>query len=181
MKRPKTLEDLLQILGLFSLIFFGFYFVFTSVNKSSFKETNKDNVDLLVLDRQVDDAINKSMRGVYSKKKLRDLEVNSKKSEISEKFYTQSKNWAPDSHQDEFKSSNNNEIYLEDTSTSEVSMSSLNVENHLRSNLNQNRDRLEQIQRDKAEYKRQFIENAKKDGWIVELDDNLNVISAKEK
>lgn len=173
MSKHKNQDSIMQVIGLFALVFFGFYFVFTSINTT---KKDKDSVDLATLDRQVDMAINRSMRGVYSKKQLRDLEIKSNKTDIAEKFHNQSKNWAPSNIKSEVK----DEIYDEDLSNSEVSMSSLSVESQLRSSLSERKENADQLRREKEEYKRIFKENAKKDGWLVELDDNLNVISAKE-
>ncbi len=173
MSKGKNQDNLIQVLGLFALVFFGFYFVFTSINTT---KNDDDSVDLAILDRQVDMAINRSMRGVYSKKQLRDLEISTNKSDIAEKFYNQSKSWAPNASKPEVS----DEIYNEDLSNSEVSMSSLSVEGHLRSSLSQRKETAEQARREKEEYKKIFKENAKKDGWLVELDDDLNVISAQE-
>ncbi len=166
-------SDLLQALGLFALVFFGFYFVFISINS---KKVDQDAVDILAVDRQVDQAINRSMRGVYNKKQLRDLEITSDKTDLAQKFSSKSKNWAPENS----KLETSTELFDEDISTSEVSLSSLSVENQLRTKINQNREIAAQAKREKDEYIRVFKENAKKDGWLVELDDNLNVTSAKE-
>lgn len=175
MSRRKQPNDKFQAVALFALLFFGFFFVFSSLKSD--KKENSDEVDIRSLDQQVDTAVNRSLRSVYNKKHLRDLEVKSNNSDLSdkfkEKFKTQSKEWAPSVEA-------STELYEEDNSNSEVSMSSISVENQLRDKLDQKKDEEEQQKYERKEYIRQYKENARKDGWIVELNDNLEVISAKQ-
>jgi hypothetical protein len=174
MRSRNRRNDKLQAVALFILLFFGFYFVFSSFNSN--KKIKSDEIDMATLDQQVDTALNRSLRSVYNKKHLRDLEVSSNNTDLSQKFRekikTQSKEWAPPVDA-------STELYDEANSGSEVSLSSLSVENQLRDQLDKRKSEADQESYDKKEYIRQYKENARKDGWIVELNDNLEVISAK--
>ncbi len=172
--RPKKQNDSLLTVALFGLVFFGFYFVFSSI--SSNKPIDEDVVDIRLLDRQIDKALNKSLQDVHIKQQLRNLDISTKKTKLSqkfkEKFQEESKNWAP-------VESDSMDLYEEDMSKGEVSSSSLSVESQLRSQISEQKDREKQELKAKQDYIRKYIENAKEDGWIVEMNDNLEVISAK--
>ena len=174
MGQRKQDNDVFQTIALFGLVFFGFYFVFSSI--SSNESENTDLVDIRILDRQVDRALNKSLQEVYNKQQLRNLDVNTRKVKLTEKFKEKfvedSKAWVPDK-QDSL------DLYEEDMSKGEVSYSSLSVETQLRSQISEQKEREAQARRDKLEYIRKYKENAAKDGWIVELNENLEVISAR--
>lgn len=176
MKSKKRSNDWIQTTALFGIVFFGFYFVFSSLNSN--EDASDDTVDVVGLEQKVDDAVNKSLRGAFTKKQLRDLEVKTNNIQISqkfkEKFKEKSKNWAPEQIQ-------STELYEGDASDSETSLSSssLSVEAQLRNQIDEQKEVEDQKQRDIKEYIRQFKENAKQDGWIVELNDKLEVISAK--
>ena len=174
MRQRKQGNDIFQTVALFGLVFFGFYFVFSSI--SSNEPENSDLVDIRLLDRQVDRALNKSLQEVYNKQQLRNLDVSTKKVKLTEKFKEKfdedSKAWVPDKP-------DSMDLYEEDMSKGEVSYSSLSVETQLRSQISEQKEREAQARREKLEYIRKYKENAKKDGWIVELNENLEVISAR--
>lgn len=171
-RSKKKSNDNLLLVALFGLIFFGFYFVFTSMNN---EEVDHGEYDFASLDRRVDIEVNKSLRGVYDKKQLRDLDVNTEKLKLSQKFEQRfkerSKDWVPEKE-------DITELYREDTSNNEIKTSSLSVESQLRNQLTAQKEREAQDRQSKIEYIRRYKENAKKDGWLVELNDNLEVISA---
>lgn len=170
-KKNKSTDNMLTI-GLFCLVFFGFYFLFSSLNSD---RSDQGEYDFASLDRRVDIEVNKNLRGVYDKKQLRDLDVNTEKLKLSqkfkEKFNEQSKDWVPEK-------GDIAELYEEDLSGGEVRTSTLSVETQLRSQITAQKEREAEERRAKQEYIRKYKENAKKDGWIVELNDNLEVISA---
>lgn len=171
-KNNNFIFDLIQTVGLFGLVFFGFYFVFTSFDFSS--KSDPDAVDIVALDRQVDRAINRSLKGINSQKQLRDLEMSADKAALNLEIKKNFKSWAPKQDLDSM------DIINEDISSSEASMSSISIESQLRSKMDNDKDVSLQEKLDKKEYIRKFKENARKDGWLVELNDNLEVISAKE-
>ncbi len=171
--RKKNNHDIIQALALFSLVFFGFYFVFSSINFESYDE---DSVDIVALDRKVDKAVNKSLRKAFGKTQLRDLEVNTERVNLThkfkERFQEDSKAWLP-------VTKDSTDLYEEDMSSNEINLSSLSVEAQLRDQITAKKESEKQNERQKKEYIKAYKENAKKDGWVVELNDNLEVISAK--
>lgn len=171
-KNNNVTFDFIQTIGLFGLVFFGFYFVFTSFDFGS--KSDPDAIDIVVLDRRVDSAVNRSLKGVHSQKQLRDLEMSADKAALNLEIKKNFKSWEPKEELD------STDIISEDISSSEASMSSISIESQLRSKMDQDKDVYLQEKLDKKEYIRKFKENARKDGWIVELNDNLEVISAKE-
>lgn len=172
-RSKKKSNDTFLTVALFGLVFFGFYFVFTSLNS---EEADSGEYDLASLDRKVDMEVNKNLRGVYDRKQLRDLDVNTEKLKLSQKFdqrfKEKSKDWLPEKE-------DMPELYQEDTSNNDIKSSSLSVEAQLRNRITAQKEREAQDQQSKVEYIRRYKENAKKDGWLVELNDNLEVISAK--
>ena len=174
MRNGRRGNDGLQTIALFGLVFFGFYFVFSSV--SSNEPADDDVVDIRQLDRQVDRALNKSLQAAHSRRQLRDLDVTTSRVKLTqkfkEKFDEESKNWVPDKP-------DSVDLYEEDMSKGEVSFSSLSVETQLRSQISEQKDREEQELADRKEYIKKYKENARKDGWEVEMNNNLEVISAR--
>lgn len=174
MRHGQRGNDGLQTIALFGLVFFGFYFVFSSITSNA--PDDDEVVDIRQLDRQVDRALNKSLQATHSRRQLRDLDVSTSRVKLAqkfrEKFDEKSKTWIPDTPASV-------DLYEEDMSKGEVSFSSLSVETQLRSQISEQKDREEQEIADRKEYIRKYKENARKDGWDVEMNSNLEVISAR--
>lgn len=170
MKKNNESDQFLFSMGLFAVAFMGFYFIFTYSSDSD--QVNSDSVDIIKLDRQVDDAVNRSLKHVNTEKSLRDLVISSETHEMTNAFKDSAKKWTPDK---QFKP----DIYQEDTSKSEADFSSLSLEEKLRYQIEEKKEIVKNEQFEKQEYIRQFKANALKDGWIVEVNDKMEVVSAK--
>lgn len=172
-KNSHSHSNTFQAIALFGLIFFGFYFVFSSIKFESYDE---DRVDILALDQKVDKAVNKSLRSAYNKKQLRDLEVSTERLNLTqkfkEKFNEKSRSWVPEQQ-------DSTGLYKEDMSSNEVNLSSISVEAQLRGQVSERKEIEEEQRQQRLEYIKAYKENAKRDGWAVELNDKLEVISAK--
>ena len=155
---------------LFSLLFFGFYFVFVSLNSQS----EVESTSFMEWDKKIDDSIDRNLKRIYYDSQFRNFKVKLENEELSGQFKTKMKHWTP--AQEKYS-----EIYDIDTSQSEVDLSSSSsIEEQLRNQMEITRRQKQQEILNRQEYIRKFKENARKDGWIVELNKDLEVISAKK-
>lgn len=156
---------------LFIMVFFGFYFVFNEIGRE--KDLGSESVvDIRQIESKIDDAVNQHLRSVETERRMRDLMVSARNLEMTENFKKKAGEWNPKSDQIG--------IYDQDVSQSgSKDYSSLTIEEKLRLELDEQRREA----KEKADSKKQYIEtykaNALKDGWIVEINDNLEIISAK--
>lgn len=172
MKAAKKTNNWFLATSLFGLVFFGFYFVFSSLSGPEQDSDYVTGVEIKALNKRVDNSLNRSLREAYNRKQMRDFDISARNDELSSKFKYKQQQWRP-------KPEETVDIFDEDLSENEVSLSSLSMEDQLRVKMDQEEQSLERAAREKAEYIRRYKENAKNDGWIVELNDNLEVVSAR--
>lgn len=161
---------------LFIMIFFGFFFVFNELGKS--KEPDPETVvDIRRIERKIDDAVNQHMRTVEMEKRMRDLMINERNIEMSENFKKKAKTWEPEKPH---ANSAGLGIYDQDLGeTGTQDLSSFTIEEKLRLEMADRRRQAEEAAQSKREYIEAYKRNALKDGWIVEINDNLEIVSAK--
>lgn len=162
-------SDKILIGLLFTLIFFGFYFVFVSFDSP----LEDEGTSITDWDRQINESINQSLKKVYYKSQIMNLKIKTTHEKLPKNFNKKMKHWVP--------SEKYLEIYDVDMSPSEVDLSSVSsVEDQLRNKREATRQQRQQRPLSRKEYIRKFKENARKDGWIVELNNNLKIISVKK-
>ncbi|MCO5112623.1 MAG: hypothetical protein M9899_00450 [Bdellovibrionaceae bacterium] len=161
---------------LFVMIFFGFLFVFSELGKE--KPADPENyVDIRRIEKKIDDAVNQHMRSVDMEKRMRDLMISERNVKMTESFKNKAKNWEPEKP---YTGSGSVGIYDEDLGeTGTQDFSSLSIEEKLRVEMADRKRAAEDAARSKREYIEAYKKNALKDGWIVEINDNLEIISAK--
>lgn len=170
MNKDKAMQIFLAS-TLFIMVFFGFYFVFNEIGRE--KDLGSEAVvDIRQIERRIDDAVNQHLRSVDTERRMRDLMVSARNLEMTENFKKKAGEWNPSPEQVG--------IYDQDLSHSgSRDYSSMTIEEKLRLEMEQQKREA----KEKAESKKQYIEayklNALKDGWVVEINDNLEIISAK--
>lgn len=163
---------------LFLMIFFGFYFVFNEIGSK--EEADPETVvDIRKIERRIDDAVNQHMRSVEMEKRMRDLLLTEKNHELSENFKRKAKTWEP-REESRHKGASGLSIYDQDLGETGVQdLSSLTIEEKLRIEMDDRKRDAEAAAMSKKQYIEAYKRNALKDGWVVEINDNLEIISAK--
>ena len=124
--------------------------------------------------KKINDSVDRSLKKIYYDSQFRSFKVKLENEELPRHFKTKMKHWTP--AQEKYS-----EIYDTDTSQSEVDLSSSSsTEEHLRNQMEITRQQKQQEILNRQEYIRKFKANAWKDGWIVELNEKLEVISVKK-
>lgn len=161
---------------LFILVFFGFYFLINEF-KSRPSDEQLTTIDVRKMEKRIDDEVNRHLRSMDTEKRLRALDIDAKNFEMTQSFKDKSTKWKPRDY------SSSAEIYDEDLSEGKKDISSLSLEEKLRLEMESNR-KIQHVveeapQMTREEYIRAYKANALRDGWIVEINENMEIISAR--
>lgn len=161
-------KDILFVVVFSVLVFFGAFFVFSSLKK---KEVHQEKYSIEDLEQRMNQRINKRMQKIQTQRKI----FKSKAVQSSEdtQALIDSENLGEVDESkfkiDLFKSHAPDHIEKRPESASEKIMALLDAEDA------NEESREELIQR----YKEELIEKARQQGWSIEINDDLEVTSAK--
>ncbi len=167
MKADVSIKDVIFILVFSTLVFFGAFFLFSSLKKPS----QNRQVSVRSLERSVNKRINKKIqklqtRGLIFKSKIAHSARIDRNELLSEDV------------------GNNNEDYELDVFESQVSDAKEIVPKNAAEKIMAFLESEDQSEADKKmmirEYKEQIIRKARAQGWAIEINDKLEVISAKQ-
>lgn len=173
MDKDKAQQGFLTV-TLFVMVFFGFYFVFNELKSKNDHQVVEGGVDIRKIEKRIDDAVNQHLRSVDTERRMRDLMVSAKNLEMTQSFKEKKATWNPSARQVQQVG-----IFDEDLSEGVADLSSMSVEEQLRLEMDDRKRQQNQAEMTKQQYIEAYKQNALKDGWVVEINDNLEIISAK--
>ncbi len=155
-----NIKDGALILCLGALVFFGALFLFSSFNDEAEFSLSKNEINEEILDKK----INSRIHAIEAKLKFKKLKRNLGNARVDSVEQSSMLGSGLDLYKIEDKKTVTNDSVLNQT------IEMVNEENE------SEEERRAYIESYKAEYKRQ----AKEDGWMVELNDDLEVVSARK-